>query len=219
MDFRNLEVITEKNKVLIGALAALLVFGLIGAFFVLKKKRGEMISPFSEESKEEEKVEFLLWDDEAGFTFEYPEGLYIDDHPEDMENYAHLNITSTKETEGQISILVNDSPTKTIDEWVEEEEKQVSEASIIDTILAGEPAKKLLFDEPKRVLIAAIDPYEGLFLLELQPGGEDYWQKVFDQIVSSFAFKPLSEEEEEVLEETGGGGGGNVVYEEEETIE
>lgn len=216
-----LEVIEEKKKILIGVLAGLTVFGLIAIPFLLRKKKGKVISPLSQEAQESEEGEFLLWDDEAGFTFQYPDGLYIDDHPEDMENYAHLEITSTKEADGRILILVNNATIETIDEWVEQDE-EATMAGILDSTLADAPAKKLLFNDPKRVLTAVIDSYEGLYLLELQPGEGDYWQKVYDQIVTTFAFKPLTEEEQEILEQAGGGeetSGGNVVYEAEEIIE
>lgn len=214
------EIIAEKKKILIGVIVTLLVLGVVAMLFFSQKQKGELMSPFSQEGqkdKEGKEDNFLLWDDEAGFSFRYPDGLYIDDHPQDLENYAHLEITSTKEPEGKILILVNDAETETIDEWVEELE-EATQASVLDTTLAGEPAKKLLFKDPKKVLTAAIDPYEGLFLLELEPGEGEYWTKVYDQILSGFAFKPLTEEEQAIIEETGGGGG-NVIYEAEEVIE
>ncbi|MBL7159808.1 hypothetical protein ISS85_04985 [Candidatus Microgenomates bacterium] len=218
-----LEVIEEKKKIVIAVVVGILVFGLI--ILVVRSKRGDGVkSPLGDiqNAQDELEGELILWDDEAGFTFEYPEDLYVDDHPEDMENYAHLEITSTKELDGKILILVNDATTETIDDWLEESE-EATQASTIDTTLAETDAKKLLFKDPKKVLTAVIDPYEALFLIELEPGEGKYWTKVYDQILESFAFKPLTEEEEEILGESGGdgggGGGGNVVYEEEEVIE
>lgn len=213
------EIIKEKKKILIGGLVALLVFGVIGIFFFLKKVKEDVISPLSQVRQKEKQPELLLWDDEAGFTFKYPQELYIDDHPEDMENYAHLEITAPKEPGGKILILVKDTQIKTIEEWVNQE-KEATTASVLDTTLADIPAKKLLFNEPKKVLTAAIDSYEGLFLLELSPGEGEFWPKVYDQILKSFAFKPLTKEEQEVLQEVGGEeSSGDVVYEEEEVIE
>lgn len=216
-----LEVIGEKKKILIAVGVGLFVFGVI--FFLLNKGRSEeMMSPFSGKKEEDKKGiegKMVIWDDEAGFSFRYPDGLYIDDHPQDLENYAHLEITSTKEPEGKILILVSDAAVATIDDWVEESE-EATIASIIDTTLAKVPAKKLLFKDSGKILTAAIDPYQGLFSLELAPDKGEYWAKVYDQILKSFAFKPLTEEEEAILDESGGGGGGgNVVYEEEEVVE
>ena len=217
-----LEVIEDKKKIIVAVGAGLLMFGLV--FLVFRKKGGSVKSPLGDvqDAQDELEAELVLWDDEAGFTFEYPEDLYIDDHPEDMENYAHLEITSTKELDGKILILVNDADTDTIGDWLEESE-EATQASAIDTILAETDAKKLLFKDPKKVLTAVIDPYEALFLLELEPGEGEYWTKVYDQILESFTFKPLTEEEEEILGESGdgggGGSGGNVVYEAEEVIE
>lgn len=219
MNIGKLETITEKKKILVVGLVLTLVLGAAATFVASKRQKGEIVSPVSQKGQEGLEGKMVLWDDEAGFTFEYPEGFHLDDHPEDMENYAHLEITSPREPEGKIVILVNDAPTETIDEWLEEDE-EATEASIVDTILADAAAKKLLFEDPKKILTAAIDPYEALFLLELTPGEGDFWPQVYDQIVSSFAFKPLTEEEQAILDQAGGGGGGgNVVYEAEEVIE
>lgn len=220
MNFVIPEIIRERKKILVGVLIGLIVVGLtMGGWVFLKGEQGEFISPLSQVSQEEEEPQLLLWDDEAGFTFEYPQGLYIDPHPEDMENYAHLEITSPKKS-GRILILVNDASTETIEEWVKAD-KEATSASIIDTSLAGAAAKKLLFKDPKTVLTAAIDPYGGLFLLRLEPGEGDFWQNIYQQILKSFAFKPLSEEEKALLEEgeERGEASGGVIYEEEEVIE
>lgn len=214
------EIIREK-KVLVGILIGLIIVGSVMTGWVfLKKQRGEFLSPLSQVTKKEEEPKILLWDDPAGFTFEYPEGLYIDPQPQDLENYAHLEITSTKDTEGRIIILVSDAPTKTIEEWVKEAE-QTFDASIIDTTLAQVPAKKLLLKDPKKILTAALDPYGGLFLLELEFGEGEFWQKVYEGILKSFAFKPLTKEEKKIVEESGGVSGGNesIIYMEEEVIE
>lgn len=47
-------------------------------------------------------VSLLTWTDEAGFSFQYPEGTTIDKHPEDNVNYANLTLTFPDKTTAQI---------------------------------------------------------------------------------------------------------------------
>lgn len=91
-------------------------------------------------------VTLLTWVDEAGFSFQYPEGTTIDNHLEDNKNYANLTLTlPTKEV---VSIVMSDNTYKDLDEWV-------GDNSSIDTMLEGSPAKKIVRDGLET--IASID--------------------------------------------------------------
>ena len=80
-------------------------------------------------------VTLLTWTDEAGFSFQYPEGTSIDNHPEDSENYANLTLTlPSLET---IDILMSDNKYKDLVAWV-------GKRSALDTTLEGRPAKKIV---------------------------------------------------------------------------
>ena len=57
-----------------------------------KKKSTEPINPVVQENTSTSE-KHLMWDDPAGFTFDYPEGVAIDKHDEDQENYAHVELT------------------------------------------------------------------------------------------------------------------------------
>ena len=80
-------------------------------------------------------VTLATWTDEAGFSFQYPQGTTIDKHPEDSQNYANLTLTlPSKDT---VNIMMSDNTFKDLDAWV-------GKTSSIDTTLEGRPAKKIV---------------------------------------------------------------------------
>jgi hypothetical protein len=91
-------------------------------------------------------VKMLTWTDEAGFSFQYPEGTGIDNHPDDKKNYA--NLTLTLPSKKIVTIIMSDNTYKNLDAWV-------GKNSALDTTLDGQPAKKILTDDLET--IACID--------------------------------------------------------------
>jgi len=115
---------------------------------------------------------YLTWNDEAGFSFQYPEGLAIDKHPEDSVNYANLTITG--KTAGSINILMADDTFKTIDKW--------AKAGSIDTTLGSKAGKKMI-DTSGETIIGVID--NGVLVTikreaNLSPILETAWEKIID---------------------------------------
>lgn len=202
-----------KKKVLIIAGVVLVLIG--GLFLVLRsRKRPSVVSPVGEPEKPEVKLD--TWEDQAGFSFSYPEEIEIDPHEEDTENYAHLELTSANHS-GKILIWCQDTDHLDIDAWAEDEATEG--AQFFDSELGGEPAKKVAYSEPEKLVMATID-IDALVLIEMTPDEEDYWQGAYDSIVSSFTFIPL-EGEEAVAPGPweGGGGAGGIIEEPEEVIE
>lgn len=91
-------------------------------------------------------VILLTWVDEAGFSFQYPEGTSIDKHSEDTKNYA--NLTLTLPSREVINIVMSDNTFKNLDAWV-------GQNSAVDTNLENCPAKKIF--ENDQETIACID--------------------------------------------------------------
>lgn len=206
-----------KKKILVIAipsLATLLVVG-IWLFFFRFKSQSSLVSPLSP-AKEEEAVEWLVWEDPAGFSFSYPKNIQINSHEEDKENYAHLEMTAS-EHPGNVIIWLKDTQYTKLEDWVKAEATQGGQ--VFDTELGGEPAKKIVSTQPNRLVVAAID-VDALLLIEMTPDEEGYWQETLNQILSSFTYLPL-EGEEAIAPATGGsgGGGGGIVEEAEEVIE
>lgn len=209
----NLKTYLLNKKVLgIGLIIGLLAL-LGGIFFVRAKKFGPLVSPVGQE--EEESVSLLTWEDQAGFSFLYPDKLEIDPHEDDEENYAHLELISSDHP-GRIFIFVKETTHQEIDDWAA---KEISPgAQVLDTQLGGEPAKKVAYSDPEKLVVVAID-VDALVLLELEPDEEGFWQEIFDQILTSFAFIPIEGEETAPAGGESAPAGDGIIWEAEEVIE
>lgn len=150
------------------AVALLILIGGFVKFYVLKPKsvvrrdvESAAISPTPTI------VNLLTWTDEAGFSFQYPEGTNIDKHSEDNKNYANLTLTlPSLET---VNILMSDNSFKDL-------LSAVGQNSALDTTLGGTDAKK--FFEGNQEVVVCID--NGV-LVTIK--GKD-----ISQIVSSWTF-------------------------------
>lgn len=172
---------------IIGGVIVLLLPAIIIAIRI--KKSSSIVSPVTGPTVESE-VKLTTWEDPAGFSFSYPDNIAIDPHEEDKENYAHLELTSPSDSEGKIIIWVKETDYTDIEDWVEEASRDVQ---VLDTELDGEPAKKIAYSDPQKLVTAAID-IDALVLIEMTPDDQDYWQAVYDQILKSFTFIPLEGE-------------------------
>ncbi len=166
-----------------------LVVGVVaGGLFVFSKNNSRVISPGEVVSTPTPAVEMTTWDDPAGFSFQYPKDLSVNNHEEDNDNYAHVELTS-KEHPGNIIVWVSDLPkgVTTLDSWVK---KIYSTSMTLDTMLGGETAKKVLVSSPSAKLIVGTVSDGLLFYVEGTLTDKPYWQTVEDGIVKSFAFTP-----------------------------
>ncbi len=188
---------------------------IVGSLTFVLVIRPRLSSPKIEsEVKSETTVNLTEWVDPAGFKFSYPAGLVLDPHQEDQENYAHLELVSSKNS-GRLIIWSQATEDSDLEEWVA---SQPEDIQILDTELAGLPAKKMAFAEPQKLVVAAID-VDALVLIEMYPeSAAAYWQKVYDQIFASFEFIPLEGEAVESAP-VAPPAGGQVIEEAEEVIE
>lgn len=203
-------------SVLLVVFIALLIGGTI--IYFKTKKKSTPLSPTYTIKETGKEVKLLQWEDPAGFKFSYPESIEIDSHEEDSENYAHLELTSP-DREGKIIILMSDTNYSDIESWAK---KESGEGQVIDTELAGSPAKKVAFTHPERILVAAID-IDVLIAIEMTPDEKNFWQGIFNKILASFELIPLEGETTPIPRSDGGGvssgGGGQIIEEAEEVIE
>lgn len=137
------------SKKQIPVIIILLLLGASAIFFLFSskqdvKKSAPIITPSPTPTAVP--VTLVTWTDEAGFSFQYPEGTEIDKHPEDTKNYA--NLTLTLPSREIINIKMSDNSFKNLDAWV-------GDNSAIDTTLEGRPAKKIKLDGLETV--ASID--------------------------------------------------------------
>lgn len=135
----------------------------------------------------------LVWEDPAGFRFSYPEGLIVNPHPEDKQNYAHIEFASA-EHPGHIIVWAKDLPAgnQRLEAWIKAN-KSYAGATILDSTFVGEPAKKILLatTPPQRHVVAYADNL--LFIIEASLEDADFWSSVADGIVDLFAIVPLED--------------------------
>lgn len=134
------------KRIFISVAFLLLIVGLAAFIYSKNKTSSKKFAEVPSISPTPSPVTLLTWTDEAGFSFQYPEGTTIDKHPEDTKNYANLTLTfPSKDT---VTIIMSDNTYKNLDIWVDQN-------SALDTILDGRPAKKILENDLETV--ACID--------------------------------------------------------------
>lgn len=177
-----------KSKVFLIAIPIGLILAGGALYFFLNNKKEETVSPAVPTSttitQTTQTPKNLLWEDQAGFSFEYPEGLVINKHPEDKENYANIDFTDSAKT-GNIKIIAADTKLKTIKDWAKQ--KEGTTGNSVDSTLGGKIAANITFSDSNKVIVGAIDQAI-LFTIELTPDSAGYFKKVYDQILTSFEF-------------------------------
>lgn len=173
--------------IVIGAL----LLGGIGAVTYMLVSPAKTQTPSEVLVKEDApKLKLLTWDDPAGFTFSYPEGVVVNKHEEDQENYAHVEMTHP-DHKGSLIVWAKDLPAGVTDvaTWVKKD-PQLSKGVSLDTSLGDSVAEKTLVTNPeKRMVIGTI--YDGLlFYVESTLTDETYWEAAINTVTGSFVFKP-----------------------------
>jgi hypothetical protein len=178
------------KKPLIILLGALVLGGIGAATYLL-------VSPSKSEAPKEvvtqttaQKSRLLSWDDPAGFTFSYPEGVSVNKHDEDQQNYAHIEMTHA-EHKGGLVIWAKDLPAGVTDtaSWLKKD-ATLSAAVALDTTLGDVPAKKILLSTPNKRMVVGTVTDGLLFYVESDLFDEAYWQAAINTVTGSFAFKP-----------------------------
>jgi hypothetical protein len=170
-----------------------IVAGIVGAGVYIKetnKKKASEQPIQSQLSTSDLLPNLLTWEDQAGFSFQYPEGLRVDRHDEDTQNYAHIEFTEPEHA-GNVTIWAKDTTATSVDAWVSTV-PEFAGANLIDTTLGGKPAKKILLPSPKRIIVGALDVDVIVTVEALST--TPYWDDVADTMVGSFAFIPLASE-------------------------
>lgn len=132
------------------------------------------------------KEELIIWDDPAGFTFQYPKGLQLNKHDEDKENYAHVELTNP-DHKGSVIVWEKDTTATTIAQWLKNE-KSLASAVSVDTTLGGNEAKKVMVKEPNVKQITATLDEDVVVMVEANLEDQKYWQRVNDTIIGSLSF-------------------------------
>jgi hypothetical protein len=206
----------KKNWLILISALVIICLG-FGAWFLTRSKSTSVVSPLANQTETNEEQILKVWEDPAGFRFSYPEGVMINNHSEDEENYAHLELTNSSYP-GRILVWMKDKTEKDLNAWLANQE---GDFQTFDSELAGQSAKKLAFASPKKMVTTIFDQ-EVVILLEVYPEDE-WWTKTYDQILTSFELIPLAGEDKAKSQAPGawqpGTGDTGIIDEGEEVIE
>lgn len=135
----------------------------------------------------------LVWNDPNGFTFQYPEGLSVNIHDEDKENYAHLEFTHPDHP-GNLIVWGKDLPKGVTDAagWVKNE-KRFTGASVLDTQLGGQKAAKIMIEGVTRTVVSGAVNDSILWSVEAKLEDAKFWTGVHTTITDSFTFVSVKE--------------------------
>lgn len=207
----------RKNIIIASIVLTILVVGGGVFFFTRIQSNSKKALTLVKISPTPETETYLTWDDEVGFTLQYPENLIVNKHDEDQDNYAHLEFTSSSK-KGNIIVWAKDTTAADVKAWVKTE-KEFKNASPIDTTLGGQPAKKIMLSDPqKKIIIGTV--YDGLlFTIEETSDDTSAWNNEFTKLSDSFTFKPTESNQSTGTTVSDDSESSNEVVDEEEILE
>lgn len=183
------------KKIIVGFILVLAVAGAGGWYFLNGKQIVNPLGKTAPKSTIAEAtsvpVELTTWKDPLGFTFDYPKNMKVNQHDEDKDNYAHVELTSPA-AEGNIVVWAKDNTYSTLDEWLKGD-KTVRGGSPIDTNWGGEKAKKVVItgDNPRVVIATFFDDL--LYIIEKNGDKDGKLDASFNAIVASYSFSSKPE--------------------------
>lgn len=177
---------SKAQKIMMALVALSVIAG--GAFFILKPgvKDNFDEKQISIQQAEVDKLESRVYKDYAGFSFEYPGELVVQEiELDDKAIYSSLEI---KSLEGKkITLRVSDTKIKNLDEWQTVFEEKNVIISIKDAFLADLNAKTVIYGAPKEMKTVAIE--SGAIYEITSLADEGYYERIQEEIVNSFEFK------------------------------
>lgn len=175
------------NKTTLLLLVFVVLFvGVVGFVFFPGSTKTSLVSPFAnsvaQKSKAQPSETLKEYSDQTGFTISYPDNLSIESKEiEDNSTYADIQLNS-KDVSGSIRLTIADTKLTSIDEWVK---KNATSQTPTETKLGSLNAKEIKFSD--RLLLVALD--QGiLFTIEMPLVEQDFWSKVYSQIIKDFTF-------------------------------
>ena len=177
---------SKKVKIVI----AIISVGLIGIAAYLLLKPQQKAIPSETELKIEGatvlSAETAVHQDWAGFSFEYPQELIIEEiELNDDSVYSSLEIG--KANGEKLTLRISDTQFADLESW----QKDFETINVIDTIReiywANIPGLQLSYGIPKKMLTVAMENGV-IYTLESQFDQDDYWDKAQQMVLNSFEF-------------------------------
>jgi len=176
---------SKKSKVTFALISTFLISSI--AFIILNPKKPSS-QPESEVTIEQNVVlgsSTVIYEDWAGFSFEYTEGLIIQEVELDDDNiYSSLEIVGPDNQ--KIILKIANSQYQDLETWQEEFEKNNLVSSIQEIYWADIPGLQLLYGAPKKLLTVAYN--DNIFYYLESPTDDGFWEKTHNNILNSFEF-------------------------------
>lgn len=151
--------------------------------------------------------------DPSGFGFSYSDDLSLSKNEITNDlTYADLQLKSN-DVDGNLNLKIQETKLTSVEEWFKESKKSGLEGKRVQWgTLNGQSV-----EDKDGIIFAAVDQGT-LFTMEVSYGGQkDFWQKVSNPILASFAFN--SESSQETAAQKSGSSTEDVVFESEEIVE
>ena len=153
------------------------------------------------------------YDDEAGFSFDYPADLkVVEKDLEDGSVYSSLELLEEGMSEGGLTIKITDTTAVSLDSWLAKNKETEEATESGEITLSGFEARRMRYGEPERNRLVAVD--SGILYLIESPA-EVKWSSAFNLVVSTFQ---LTVEEKQAGGSAPAGDSG-IIEEAEEVIE
>lgn len=178
---------SKTTKVIIVVLV-LAVCGGVGAW-LLRPKTPDVFDQkeINVKPPETNAVKTLTYNDEAGFSFNYPSDLTVlPVELTDKQVYSALEITGN--LSGKVYIRISDTTAADTNAWIKDFEKNNVISDVRTIRLDDLTATEFVFNAPKIRKTVAVNE-NILYSLE-NPADDGYWDRVKEMIVTSFRFMP-----------------------------
>jgi len=178
------------KKILIPA-SLILLAGLAGGGYYFFQIRTQNLTPQAIDlptptpTEEIKEIVFKVYEDEAGFTFSYPESLIVTEKDLDESDvYSSLELTSFDYPDEKIIVKIADTTQKSTDKWLKAEidETQISTSEAKLASLAG-----VKVNYPQSLVFLALDSSISFFVQS--PKSNVFWTNSFEKILETFTLE------------------------------
>jgi len=189
-------------KLLILGGAVLLVGGWAGWMLWPKRSSEFTEKEINIQQAEIPAIENAVYTDWAGFSFEHPDNLTIEElEADDKTVYSSLELTAVDEK--KLTLKIAESRFKDLEAWKESFEAVNVVISLRDVYWVDIPGLQVFYGAPKKLLTVAVE--DGvLYRLESPTDEGGFWDETHQLILNSFEFAEsvmVNEEAEVQIEE------------------
>ncbi|MDZ4229222.1 MAG: hypothetical protein U1C50_03115 [Patescibacteria group bacterium] len=202
----------KSKKIWLILIGGLIVLTLVWAWWQLKPKAKDSFTDKEISIKQADipEMETVLYEDWAGFKFDYPSILTVKEIELDNPNiYSSLELFGSDAK--RLTVRVSDSQIASLIDWQKSFNLQNSVRKIDQTTLADLPALHLQYGAPEMMMTVALS--DGIIYEVLSPADDGFWDRTHEDLVSSWQFTTS------VTPDVAGSSGNDTITLIEETVE